>query len=260
MRMEYWGKRIPAILRRGRIRSDEEFYLLKEAADGSGCGLSEADVSLARRLVDAYEAGASSGNAKKSVGADRERWSARTSARFARSAGYALAGGRSTAALDAMRSVSVFILLTGLLGCSDRSDRVDVTYETLEAAIADGAVTRGWIPIWLPSSSVRIEESHVLDTNKSALRLTFSPSENWQPPTECGEVDLPAIPRAEGLENWPEDVPPRSIVPLNGCFGEQYWSVARDPGIADTPRPDSRPEADGYERPDYRIDCRIPAA
>jgi len=63
MRMEYWGKRIPAILRRGRIRSDEEFYLLKEAADGSGCGLSEADVSLASLLVDTYEAGASSGNA-----------------------------------------------------------------------------------------------------------------------------------------------------------------------------------------------------
>jgi TPR repeat protein len=38
-----------------------------------------------------------------------------------------------------------------------------------------------------------------------------------------------------------------SIVPLNGCFGEQNWGVAWDPGIADTPRPE-QPARNGRSR------------
>jgi hypothetical protein len=53
-RLQYWSKRIPSILRRRRIRSDVEYYLLKEVADGSGSQLSSDQIALARSLVDAY--------------------------------------------------------------------------------------------------------------------------------------------------------------------------------------------------------------
>jgi hypothetical protein len=63
VRMQVWGKRIPQILRRGRIRTDNEYYLLKEAADGSGCGLSADEIDEARTIVEEYELGAGRDNA-----------------------------------------------------------------------------------------------------------------------------------------------------------------------------------------------------
>lgn len=54
VRAKYWGKRIPQILRRGRIRNDAEYYLLKELADGSGCELPIEQIAVARTLVDTY--------------------------------------------------------------------------------------------------------------------------------------------------------------------------------------------------------------
>jgi len=54
-RRELWGRRIPAILKRRRIRSDAEYHLLKEVVDGSGMpALDDAGMNLARRLVDEY--------------------------------------------------------------------------------------------------------------------------------------------------------------------------------------------------------------
>ena len=44
------------------------------------------------------------------------------------------------------------------------------------------AVVRGWIPSWIPETSIHIQEAHDLDTNQSALALRFSPKENWNPP------------------------------------------------------------------------------
>ena len=110
-----------------------------------------------------------------------------------------------------MRSVVTIALALSLAACSD--DVVIARYATLKDAENAGAVSRGWLPDWLPKSAVEIEEAHDVDTNISALQLTFSPSEDWRPPEECGSVDLPSIPKAKGLDDWPDDVPPRWSTP-----------------------------------------------
>lgn len=54
VRAKFWGKRIPQILQRGRIRNDAEYYFLKEVADGAGCELPMEQIAVARTLVDKY--------------------------------------------------------------------------------------------------------------------------------------------------------------------------------------------------------------
>jgi hypothetical protein len=62
MRVRIW-RQIPKILTRGRIRNEEEYYLLVEQLnDVSTTSLSEADRARAERMIAAYEAArASSG-------------------------------------------------------------------------------------------------------------------------------------------------------------------------------------------------------
>jgi len=76
----------------------------------------------------------------------------------------------------------------------------DASYPDWSAAKAAGAITRGWIPDWLPRSSHTIKEAHDLDTNASILTLTFSEAENWQVPEVCepveGELAVPTLQRS----------------------------------------------------------------
>ena len=85
-----------------------------------------------------------------------------------------------------------------LLGCTN--DVLDSSYPTVAAASADGAVVRGWIPTWIPSTATNIHEVHNVDTNQSALSFTL-PQMAWSPPAPCrradgGEFSEPAFSRA----------------------------------------------------------------
>jgi hypothetical protein len=134
--------------------------------------------------------------------------------------------------LDAMRtllSVSVLVILTG---CGEYQE---TAYADLAAAKADGAVERGWIPKWVPETSVKIQEAHDLDTNQSALALQFSPEEHWSPPPSCKQVtrhDLPARPTRPSW--WPADVPPSAIVTHRhayfACEENSFVAVSQSQG------------------------------
>ncbi|MDH3975804.1 MAG: hypothetical protein OEV42_16140 [Deltaproteobacteria bacterium] len=103
----------------------------------------------------------------------------------------------------------LFILLLGLIACSDVVDEV---YKDLSEAKEAGAIQRGWIPAWLPATSYKIKETHDLDTNKSILMWKFDKEEKWKVPTSCHqirplEVRGPAINRSW----WPPDLPESQV-------------------------------------------------
>lgn len=60
-------------------------------------------------------------------------------------------------------------LLVAILACSDTHA---MSYARYEDAVRDGAISRGWIPAFVPSSATNIREAHDIDTNRSWLRLT----------------------------------------------------------------------------------------
>jgi hypothetical protein len=65
------------------------------------------------------------------------------------------------------RSVIVVIIVSNILfGCNERPTAY---YPTWQEAMKEGAVTRGWIPSFLPKSSTNISETHDLDTNAGAF-------------------------------------------------------------------------------------------
>ena len=51
--------------------------------------------------------------------------------------------------------------------CTD--DVLDASYSSQPAAIAAGAIERGWIPSWVPTDAIQLRGVHNVDTNQSAL-------------------------------------------------------------------------------------------
>jgi hypothetical protein len=57
-----------------------------------------------------------------------------------------------------------------VLACREDMER---SYRTYDEAVADGAITRGWLPVWLPPNSTDIYEWHDLDSNASFASFTY---------------------------------------------------------------------------------------
>lgn len=72
-----------------------------------------------------------------------------------------------------MRKATVVLLLS-LGACSEQVEEIYPTWADAERA---GAVERGWIPAWVPSSARDIRESHDLDSNRQTLLFVADPSD-----------------------------------------------------------------------------------
>lgn len=72
-----------------------------------------------------------------------------------------------------MRSFATLISLFLLLGCNEQ---IDESYSTYSEAQRAGAVERGWIPSFVPTSARNLKDSHDLDTSRQTLRFTIPPS------------------------------------------------------------------------------------
>ena len=75
------------------------------------------------------------------------------------------------------------MILFALAACTETFDS---EYKDLAAVKRDGAIQRGLIPSWLPSSAYQIKETHNIDTNKSILAWKYEKGEIWQVPKSCG--------------------------------------------------------------------------
>lgn len=62
--------------------------------------------------------------------------------------------------------------------CGDY-ERPTAHYPTWQEVVKNGAITRGWIPSFLPNSSTNISERHDLDTNAGAFCF-FAPTSDLE--------------------------------------------------------------------------------
>jgi hypothetical protein len=103
-----------------------------------------------------------------------------------------------------LRLVFLFVLL---LGCSEIKDSF---YINIDAARKDGAIERGWIPDFLPTSSYEIYERHDLDTNTVWLRFKFDKKDEKQLISLIKEVKFDEIDSIEfiapDVKWWPKTV------------------------------------------------------
>lgn len=111
--------------------------------------------------------------------------------------------------------------MSALVGCS--YDRMDAYYEHASAARADGAMTRGFVPGWLPGEAIDIYERHDLDTNDSILRFKLLTGTNPQPPPECMPIPPQMTsPARLGASWWPSWNSIRSNFELYACGDMRY--------------------------------------
>ena len=105
---------------------------------------------------------------------------------------------------QALVALIVLILATNVLAAC-AVEMPEASYKNIDAAIADGAVERGWVPGWLPPSALDIKEKHDLDTNGQILRFA-APSWNGESlPDHCQSVES-AEPSRLAAPWWPENV------------------------------------------------------
>ena len=110
-------------------------------------------------------------------------------------------------------------LVSGLLLLAGCGETLEARYSTLAEARASGAVSRGWIPEWLPLGSTNIREVHNLDTNNFMVRFEFPRGAPLELPRACVPVapDKPPKPPFRRAW-WPSDVPPSGLATHRYAF------------------------------------------
>lgn len=103
----------------------------------------------------------------------------------------------------ALLTYLMLMLATTVAGCS--IDQFETHYGAASEAHADGAITRGWIPNWLPDAAVSIRERHDLDTNDQLLRFELPSGVPMPPPERCEPIaPAAATPARLRAAWWPE--------------------------------------------------------
>ena len=77
-----------------------------------------------------------------------------------------------------MTQIRYILIGVVFLACCGCSDSFDASYATLDDARRAGAISRGWIPECLPSSSREIREHHDIDINHGWMRFGFEPADS----------------------------------------------------------------------------------
>ena len=89
-----------------------------------------------------------------------------------------------------------FAVVTLIFSSCRNAELPTMSYATWQEVLKDGAIARGWIPQFLPTSSTNIWERHDIDTNAGVVCFFASSSElellttqlNYQPTARLDEV------------------------------------------------------------------------
>jgi hypothetical protein len=96
-------------------------------------------------------------------------------------------------------------LLILLVSCGRSADDFETTYANRQAAEEDGAFVRGWLPDFVPNSTMNIRESHNVDTNECWLVFDFDKSKENAIVVELSiPSGTPQLPRSSSTQrrNW----------------------------------------------------------
>jgi hypothetical protein len=111
--------------------------------------------------------------------------------------------------------------VAGITLCFAACNSVDVPsayYESYAVALSDGAMSRGWIPTWLPRTASEIREVHNTDTNQSMLGFRFDGAEEFDD-SSCIRVEPRDPPQPPfSVSWWPGDVPANGVTTHRHSF------------------------------------------
>lgn len=98
-----------------------------------------------------------------------------------------------------MRGGALCTLCLALTACSMV---MDASYDTMQGAMADGMVEKGWIPEWTPLEATNLREVHDLDSNVSALAFNRPAATRLQLPDDCVRTEYDPSARVAIRRRW----------------------------------------------------------
>jgi hypothetical protein len=106
-------------------------------------------------------------------------------------------------------------------------ERPETSYSSLDEAKRKGAVDKGWIPVWLPTSATDIRELHDIDTNESMLAFTIDPQQDWELPGDCQPISYSQTPPPRFSRRWwPASALLEESYDFYRCNGDVPFSTA----------------------------------
>jgi hypothetical protein len=132
-----------------------------------------------------------------------------------------------------LRLLFSITMLWQLVACSERQEN---SYSSFAEAQSSGAITRGWVPEWLPPTSKDIREVHDIDTNRLMVSFVFPKKSAVALPVNCKRID-PSTPPAPPFTKtwWPSDVPASRLSTYRHSFfqcGKSFVAVSESLGEA----------------------------
>ena len=102
--------------------------------------------------------------------------------------------------------ISLLVLLVVLSGCSDL---LESSYANYDEVVADNAIRRGWIPIFLPKSASNIQEIHNLENNEIWLVFNLKSDDYKAMVRSCNSIPMSEIQYpSRAVSWWPDALSP----------------------------------------------------
>lgn len=96
----------------------------------------------------------------------------------------------------------VFVLLTPALIAACALETIDSSHDTLQDAISERQVEKGWIPGWVPAEATNIREVHNLDSNASSLSFDLPTKAALTIPGHCSQVAYSVVVHEKFERAW----------------------------------------------------------
>jgi hypothetical protein len=114
------------------------------------------------------------------------------------------------------RCCVLVVVLAAVAGCSACRETFEEHYPTLREAEQAGAISRGWIPSWIPSSARDIAEIHNIDSSAQLLTFSFDVYATASFLDACAPVERTRViqPRWTAAKWWPAELRGSSAAPL----------------------------------------------
>ena len=98
------------------------------------------------------------------------------------------------------------IVATCLLTSGCFWETTDASYSTAKEVIDSGYLEKGWMPRWLPSDAIDLQETHNIDSNASELSFSIPSRDSLTLPENCIPIDLKdTVPAYIQRRWWPNE-------------------------------------------------------
>ena len=98
--------------------------------------------------------------------------------------------------------IGILLLASAGLAALHRFENPKTRYDNYQAVVADGAISRGWIPDFLPKSATEITEQHAIDESIGYLSFRADSEDIEAMKADCDPLDYGEVKYLSSYPIW----------------------------------------------------------